>query len=163
MSWGQWHYGQAELGTDTCHAGPCVGISVSPILSCCPCNAGGFIPDPFPCCSVMAAARSSLHSMAPSPAMLCHVMPCCVIPCHAVSHFAAHRPHCKLQVRPAQRCVRLCAHGMPPPLPTPRPRSRPPHPGRAGGTGLFPATCPHGLVVGEIVLGRTSPLTNSQL
>lgn len=43
MSWGQWHYGQAELGTDTRPAGPCVGISVSPILSWCPRGAGGSI------------------------------------------------------------------------------------------------------------------------
>lgn len=88
-------------------------------------------PTPSPCCSAMAAAHSSLHSMAGLGAISL---------CHAVSHFAAHRPHCKPQVRAAWRCPRPCARGMPPP----RPRSRPPCPGRAGGTGPFPATCPHG-------------------
>lgn len=86
MSWGQWHYSQAELGTDTCHAGPYMGFSVSPILSYCPQDAGGSIPDPFSLPGVMAVAHSSLHSMAPSPAMPCHLAPCCVTLCHAVSH-----------------------------------------------------------------------------
>lgn len=55
-------------------------ISVSPILSRCPCDAGGSIPDPFPCCSVMAAAHSSLHSTA----MPCHLVFCHAMLCHTL-------------------------------------------------------------------------------
>lgn len=106
-------YGLAELGTDTCHAGPHVGISVSPILSCCPRDAGGSIPEPF---SLLQWDGSSTLLTAQHGTQPCHAVPshatlCCAVP--RWSHFAADRPCCKPQVRAAQRCKRLSAHGTP--------------------------------------------------
>lgn len=84
----------------------------------------------------------------PCCVVLCHAVLCCPTLCHAVSHVAARRPHCKPQVRAARRCAKPCAHATP----SPQPRLRPPCPGRAGGTGPFPVTCPCGPLAGETVL-----------
>lgn len=145
------HYGQAELGTDTCHAGLHVGISVSPILSFCPCDAGGSIPGPF---SLLQCDGSSMLLTAqhgrqpcdavPSRAMPCRAMPRCVTLCC---------PQTPLQT-PGQSSLKMHKAMCPwhaPSLPTPQPRLRL-CPGRAGGTGPFPATCPCGPVVGETIL-----------
>lgn len=77
MSWGQWHYGHAELGADTRPARPYVGISVSPLLSCCPHDAGGSIPSPF---SLLQCDGSSTLLCAPHGRTGCHLVPRCIVP-----------------------------------------------------------------------------------